>query len=54
MKAKVSISKSIILVSWKKPPEGWAKLNTDRSAIGNWIRGYGRLLGVTNSFIADL
>ncbi|KAM3698353.1 hypothetical protein ACB098_06G182400 [Castanea mollissima] len=32
---KLPISRSIIPVAWRKPPEGWAKLNTDGSALGN-------------------
>ena len=34
MRAKPSISKSIIPMAWRKPPVGWAKLNTDGSALG--------------------
>ena len=67
---KLLVSKSIILTAWRKPPKGWAKLNTDGSALGNlgkarggglirdhngdWIIGFSRSLGSTNSFIAKL
>ena len=70
MKTKVPLSKTCVLVSWQKPHVGWAKLNTDGSALGNsgragegrvirdhsdhWIKGYSRALGTTNSFIAEL
>lgn len=70
MKNKIPLSKTCIPMSWQKPPVGWAKLNTDRSALGNlgragggsvirdhsrkWIKGYSRALGTTTSFIAKL
>lgn len=57
-------------MSWEKPPEGWVKLNTNGLALGNlgkaeggglirnhhgdWIRGYAKALGNTNSFMAEL
>ena len=70
MKTKIHPSKICIPVAWQKPPLGWAKLNTDGSALGNpgraggggvirdhlghWIKGYNRALGTTNSFITEL
>ena len=63
-------SKTIIPVGWVKPLEGWMKLNSDGSTLGNprragkggvirnhegaWIRGYARALGNTNSIISEL
>lgn len=62
--------KNTILMSWEKPHEGWVKLNTNGSTLGNprkaeggglirnhhgdWIRGYAKALGNTNSFMAEL
>ena len=70
MRAKLAISKSIILVDWRKPPVGWAKLNTDclvlgyprkarggeliRDHNGDWVTGFSRSLGCTNIFMAEL
>ena len=69
-KEKVPVSRTIILVTWRKPPEGRAKLNIDGSALGNlgvasggglicdhngdWIARFSRALGSTNSIIAKL
>ena len=55
-------------VRWEKPSMGWVKLNTDgfanassgaaggggliRDDRGNWIVGYSRKIGKTNSFLA--
>lgn len=33
--AKIHCSKTIVPVSWEKPPEGWVKLNIDDSALKN-------------------
>ncbi|XP_050273143.1 uncharacterized protein LOC126716155 [Quercus robur] len=68
--AKLPKAKSVIAVGWEKPPMGWAKLNSDRSAFGNtgragggsvirdhdghWLKGYARPLGCTNSCMAEL
>jgi ribonuclease HI len=62
--------KETTLISWKPPPLGFLKLNTDGSALGNpgpanagglicdtngmWIRGFSRYIGTTNSFAAEL
>ena len=70
MKTKIHSSKIHVPVAWQKPPFGWAKLNTDGSALGNpgragggdvirdhsghWIKGYSHALGTTNSFTAEL
>ena len=70
MEAKVKNPKTIIPIGWEKPLEGWMKLNLDGSALGNlgraggggiirdhegdWIRGYARALGNTNSIVAEL
>ena len=34
MKTKPDISKTLMLVAWKKPPMGWTNLNTNGSALG--------------------
>ncbi|KAK9989753.1 hypothetical protein SO802_029992 [Lithocarpus litseifolius] len=57
-------------IRWERPPEGWAKLNTDGALIGlsglagcgglvrddrgEWIAGFSRRIGATNSFMAEL
>ena len=57
-------------VSWEKPDPGWLKLNTDgslsgsvgttagggliRDEFGNWVIGFSRKIGRTDSFIAEL
>ena len=70
MRTKLNISKTLIPVAWRKPPVGWAKLNTDGSTLrypgkagegglirdhnGDWVTGFSRSLGCTNSFLAEL
>ncbi|XP_075669750.1 uncharacterized protein LOC142639464 [Castanea sativa] len=69
MRTKLSISKSLVPVAWRKPPVGWAKLNTDGLALGcprkargglirdhngEWVAGFSRSLGCTNSFPVEL
>lgn len=60
----------VIPVGWTKPPKGWAKLNSNRSVMGNptkaggggvirgsdgeWLAGFARPLGRTNSCIVEL
>nr|POF07587.1 hypothetical protein CFP56_56191 [Quercus suber] len=39
--AKVRRNRAVIPVGWSKPPEGWAKLNTDGSVLGNPVRAGG-------------
>ena len=62
--------KEKILIGWKPPSSGFLKLNTDGSALGNpgltsagglirdsngnWVRGFSRFIGTTNSFAAEL
>ena len=62
--------KETSLISWKPPPPGFLKLNTDGSTLGNpgpanagglirdtngmWIRGFSRYIGTTNSFAVEL
>lgn len=57
-------------ICWEKPQEGWMKLNTDGSSVGNpglvgcggivrdnhgrWISGFSRHIETTNSFVAEL
>ena len=59
--AKAERWKAVILVAWLKPHEGWTKLNTDSSVLGNpamvggggvirgkdgeWLTGFARPLG---------
>ena len=70
LEARSKPVKSIIPVGWEKPPWGWLKLNSDGSALnnpgkvggggllrdheGNWVKGYVRGIGYTNSFMAEL
>jgi len=67
---KVQKLKSVILVGWTKPLEGWAKLNSDGSVMGRtgkveggsmirnhegvWLKGFARPIGSTNSCNAEL
>ena len=41
MNAKLPKAKVVIAVGWEKPPMGWAKLNSDGSAIGSTRRAGG-------------
>ena len=57
-------------IRWEKPPLGWKKLKTDGSVVGcleregcggvvrdehgNWVAGFTRHVGATNSFAAEL
>ncbi|XP_030958826.1 uncharacterized protein LOC115980745 [Quercus lobata] len=68
--SKIKQQKSIVPVGWEKPPRGWLKLNTDGSAMrnperagggglirdhdGDWLKGFARGLGFTNSALAEL
>ena len=68
--AKLPKAKIVIEVGWEKPPVGWAKLNTDGSAIGSigkaggggvirdhnghWLKGFARPIGDSNSCMAEL
>ena len=70
LNAKLPKAKSVVAVGWDKPPMGWAKLNSDRSALGNpgrtggggvirdhdgkWLKGYAQPLGSTNSCMDEL
>ena len=67
---KMPKAKIVVEVGWEKPPMGWAKLNTDGSAIGSTgraggggvirnhegqrLKGYARPLGCSNSCMAKL
>ena len=67
---KVQKLKSVILVDWTKPPEGWDKLNSDGSVMGSmskargggvirnhegiWLKGYARPIGHTDSCKVEL
>ena len=60
----------IIGIRWEKPLAGWKKLNTDGSCVGrtgkagcggiirdengDWVAGFVRHIGLTNSFVAEL
>ncbi|KAK8652699.1 hypothetical protein V6N13_126724 [Hibiscus sabdariffa] len=57
-------------LQWRAPPQHWSCLNTDgsvcssshhtktggllRDNIGSWIQGFGRCIGITNAFTAEL
>ena len=41
LNAKLPKAKSIVVVGWEKPPVGWAKFNSDGSALGNPGRAEG-------------
>ena len=69
-KTLVGNRKILKQVRWDKPCCGWLKLNTDgssmgnpglaggggllRDANGNWMGGFARRIGTTNSFTAEL
>ena len=64
------VPRVVVACHWEKPPEGWIKLNTDgcaagsmglagcggvvRDSHGEWISGFSRHIGITNSFVAEL
>ena len=68
--AKLQKAKVVIPIGWMKPPEGWVKLNSGgsvmrnpkkaggggmiRSPDGEWLTGYARPLGHTNSCMTEL
>ncbi|OMO51393.1 hypothetical protein CCACVL1_29818 [Corchorus capsularis] len=68
-KTKILPIAPIIQVSWKPPDQGWLKLNTDGSSLGNlglvgsgsvirdnegnWVRGSIRHLGFCTNFVAE-
>ena len=70
LNAKLPKAKAVLVVGWEKPPMGWAKLNSDGSAFGNtgrargggvirdhdgqWLKGYARPLGCSNSCMTEL
>ena len=63
-------SKVTTLIGWHPPPQGFVKLSTDESVLGNpgqasaggvlrdrngnWIRGFSHNLGITNSLVVEL
>ena len=67
---KLSGSRNVVRIGREKPQTGWVRLNIDGSATGNpgragcgghirndrgeWIEGFSRSLGSSNSFIAEL
>ncbi|KAF3972033.1 hypothetical protein CMV_004428 [Castanea mollissima] len=64
------VPRVVVACRWEKPPEGWIKLNTDgcaagsmglascggvvRDSHGEWIFGFSRHIGITNSFVVEL
>ena len=64
------VQRVAVACRWEKPPEGWIKLNTDgcvagsmglagcggvvHDSHGEWISGFSRHIGITNSFMAEL
>ena len=63
-------NKTMVQVRWEKPQQGWIRLNTDGSTLGNpgrargggilrddqgnWVAGFSRNIGFSTSFIAEL
>lgn len=63
-------TKKEIRVSWKAPPVGWVKLNTDKASkgnpglasvggilqyfVGNWLGGFARPIGECLSVMVEL
>lgn len=68
--SRCSVPRVVVACRWEKPPEGWMKLNSDgcaagspglagcggvvRDSHGNWVTGFSRHIGITNSFVAEL
>lgn len=67
---KLMTRRCVKRIRWEKPLVGWMKLNTDgsmfgslgvagcggviRDDCGNWISGFTKRIGITNSFIAEM
>ncbi|KAL0016783.1 hypothetical protein SO802_003852 [Lithocarpus litseifolius] len=70
LNVKISGCRKVVRMRWEKPQVGWARLNIDGTALGNpgrsgcgglirnsqgeWMGGFSRRLGCSNSFIAEL
>jgi ribonuclease HI len=59
----------VVFVSWKPPPVGWVRLNTDgscrdgghigcggiiRGSDGEWLGGYSKYIGIGSAYLAEL
>ena len=70
LNAKKTGNKRLVQVRWERPQAGWPCLNTNGAAIGNpgqagsgglirnehgeWLGGFSRSIGYSNSFMAEL
>jgi ribonuclease HI len=67
--AKAAVQKTEVLISWKPPPVGWVRLNTDgsckegnragcgglvRGSEGEWLGGFPKFVGSCSACIAEL
>ncbi|MCI24501.1 ribonuclease H protein, partial [Trifolium medium] len=63
------VTREVRLVSWKPPPDGWVKVNTDgackegriagcggliRGSDGEWLGGFAKFLGACSAYVAEL
>ena len=70
LNAKNSGNKRLVQVRWERPQGGWACLNTEGAVVrnlgragcgglirnehGEWLGGFSRSIGCSNSFMAEL
>jgi len=68
-KVILEMPRSVVLVGWKPPAEGWVKLNTDgacsnngvagcggiiKGCDGEWLGGFAKSIGMCSAYIAEL